>query len=504
MIRLWQPPDECRYLCSFGITEAIGAVIASAAISVGVPAAVASTVGTIGAGVVLGAGGGAALAGITGGNVGLGALTGAITGGLIPAGGIIGGDIGGATGAVIGDVLGGAAGGAIGAGITGTNPAIGALEGGAAGGISAALAPSTTGEPVPGGAGSTTGGVISPTAQEALASTAATDVAAGTAGAPTAAPTTAMGTLAGPPAGPPAAGGVPIPDALNLPPITGPASNVPGQIATAIPPGGSIPLAGEIPTGATGLDVSPDATQALSGAGTPGGAPTSTSPTPAATSLLSSGATPPPGTGLTAEQLLATPPGATTAGAGITSTATQGGTGGGGIGGFIKDNPAVLAAAPLALTLLRGEQSLPPQLTELQNKITSPLEGTAAGQLSLANKGELTPGAAASVSQYVQEATSALYQNLASSGVTNPTSDTRYIQGLGSIAQQASVMTQGFVQQEFNNAFQAAGEASGNLIAAANAQISEDNAFTAALSSAFTSAGLLFAFSGGLKSGATA
>lgn len=502
MLRLpHHPAEPPRYaVLRFGITEAIAAVITSAAVDVGVGAATAGVIGSVGAGVVLGAGGGAALAGITGGNVGLGALTGAITGGLIPAGGIIGGDIGGATGAVIGDVLGGAAGGAIGAGITGTNPLVGALEGGAAGGISAALAPSTTGEPVPGGAGSTTGGVISPTAQEALASTAATDVAAGTAGAPTTAPTTAMGTLAGPPA----AAGVPIPDALNLPPITGPASNVPGQIATAIPPGGSIPLAGEIPTGATGLDVSSDATQVLAGAGTTGGAPTSTSPTPAATSLLSSGATTTPSTGLTAEQLLATPPGATTAGAGITSTATQGGTGGGGIGGFIKDNPAVLAAAPLALTLLRGEQSLPPQLTELQNKITSPLETTAAGELSLANKGQLTPGAAASVSQYVQEATSALYQNLASSGVTNPTSDTRYIQGLGSIAQQASVMTQGFVQQEFNNAFQAAGEASGNLIAAANAQISEDNAFTAALSSAFTSAGLLFAFSGGLKSGATA
>ena len=471
MIRLWQPPDESRYLCSFGITEAIGAVIASAAVDVGVGAATASTIGSIGAGVVLGAAGGTVLSAATGGNIGMGALTGAITGGLIPAGGIIGGEVGGATGAAIGDVLGGAAGGALGAGITGGNPAIAALEGGAAGGIAAALAPSTGNTPVPGGPGAEAGGVISPTAQSQLASAGVSDVAAGTPS--VTAPATALGTLSGA-----------MPSATDLASSTVPGSPegpVPGIVSsdTGVAMGPSTPPLG-------GPAISPTASNLLSSAGTGGGSITA------------------PGTptgGVTAEQLLAGS-GTSTPGIDISrvSSTGGGGTSSGGIGNFLSKPSTLLAAAPLALTLLRGESSLPPQYKQLQGQITGPFAAAAGSQLNLANKGELTPGAAASVAQYVQQAQAGLYQQLSASGVTNPLTDTRYIQGLGTIAQQASVITQGFVQQEFSNAFSAAGIASNNLIAAANAQIAEDNAFTTALSSAMTSAGLLFAFSGGLKS----
>lgn len=487
MIRLWQPPDESRYLCSFGITEAIGAVIASAAVDVGVGAATASTIGSIGAGVVLGAAGGTVLSAATGGNIGMGALTGAITGGLIPAGGIIGGEVGGATGAAIGDVLGGAAGGALGAGITGGNPAMAALEGGAAGGVAAALAPSTGNTPVPGGAGSTAGGVISPTVQTELASAGVSDVAAGTPS--VTAPTTALGTLAGStlPVSPPditaQVAGMPlVPDTGSL--------STPGTFSEPATPttSGDVALQQGAPLSGP---ISSSASELLSSAGNvpaaaPTAAPTATTGAPGIAygpygQVLGSQFTPTP------QQAAATDP-------------TFGGASKGGALDFLSKPSTLLAAAPLAMTLLRGESSLPPQYKQLQSQISGPFGAAARGQLNLANAGELTPGAAASVAQYVQQAQSALYQQLSASGVTNPLGDTRYIQGVGSIAQQASVITQGFVQQEFNNAFASAGIASNNLIAAANAQIAEDNAFTQALSSAMTSAGLLFAFSGGLKS----
>lgn len=171
----------------------------------------------------------------------------------------------------------------------------------------------------------------------------------------------------------------------------------------------------------------------------------------------------------------------------------------GGGGGFLKSATDFLgtpagklgvAALPLAATLLRGEPSLPPQFKDL-GAVTGPLSATARTQLAAANAGQLTPGAAATVAQYVQGATNQLYQNLANEGVTDPRSDSRWISGQQQIQQQASVMTEQFIQDEFKTAFAAAGGASNNLIAAAEAQIQEDQAFNQALSAAFTSFGLL-------------
>lgn len=150
--------DPC--LCSFGITEAIGAVLAgvvgSAALGTGIAGGIAGlgiaggaadAIAGVAAPALLGAGVGAAGSAITGGNP----LTGALTGGL--SGGLIGG-LGGATGALtsalggsapIADAVLGAGAGAVGSAVTKGNPLTGALEGGAGGALTGLLSGSMAG-----------------------------------------------------------------------------------------------------------------------------------------------------------------------------------------------------------------------------------------------------------------------------------------------------------------------------------------------------------------------
>lgn len=198
--------------------------------------------------------------------------------------------------------------------------------------------------------------------------------------------------------------------------------------------------------------------------------------------------------GLTADALLKAPAGG---GGGVDISRVGESAGGAGIGKSISDvlsSPALrlgAAALPLASTLLRGQPQLPPQINTLQNKVTAPLVATENAQLKAANAGQITPGDAAMISTYVTDQTNQLFQQLANEGVQNPQQDSRFIQGMQQIKQQAMVMTQNFINQEFSTAFQAAGTASSNLIAAAKAQVQQDSNFTNALSAAMTSFGLL-------------
>jgi hypothetical protein len=226
------------------------------------------------------------------------------------------------------------------------------------------------------------------------------------------------------------------------------------------------------------------------------GATTADAPTPGALTAAADaagGGGGAPGSGVTAQQLLSTP---STGGAGIDITRT--GTGApASFGKEVSDalsNPAVrlgAAALPLAATLLRGEPAVPPQISTLQGPVTKPLIATETANLAAANAGQITPGDAAQIATYVQDQTNQLFQQLANEGVADPRQDSRFIAGQAEIKQQAAVMTQQFIQQEFTNAFTAAGLASGNLTAAAQAQVNQDTAFQNALSAAMTSFGLL-------------
>lgn len=91
---------EPTLLCSFGITEAIGAIIASFIAEAGVGAATAGVIGTGIAGAAEGAGIGALGSAITGGDPGQGALFGGATGGLLSGGGALVGNLSGVGGGI--------------------------------------------------------------------------------------------------------------------------------------------------------------------------------------------------------------------------------------------------------------------------------------------------------------------------------------------------------------------------------------------------------------------
>lgn len=162
-----------------------------------------------------------------------------------------------------------------------------------------------------------------------------------------------------------------------------------------------------------------------------------------------------------------------------------------------KNLPSLLGAGFTGLQALQGPPPLPSSAKPLlaNGEVTAPLIANENLNLNAANTGQVTPGNQASISQYTQNARNQLLQQLASSGVTNPQQDTRYVQGMQQIQQQAQIMTQQAIQQEFTQAMSSAGAASTNLTNAANMQTQSDNAFTTALSSATASIGGMAALS---------
>lgn len=132
---------KAKRFCSFGITESLAALAATALTSAGVGTATAGILGTGLTDAAIGAGTSA----LTGGNP----LIGAATGGLGGLGGGLAGNLGLGTALGIGntaaDTLGGAVGGTLGSALTGGNLLTGALGGGALGyGIGSNGIPGTT------------------------------------------------------------------------------------------------------------------------------------------------------------------------------------------------------------------------------------------------------------------------------------------------------------------------------------------------------------------------
>lgn len=177
---------------------------------------------------------------------------------------------------------------------------------------------------------------------------------------------------------------------------------------------------------------------------------------------------------------------------GITGTggaAPAAASGGGGItdtlSGIMKSpwTKIAMGAAPLALTLARGEPSLPPQIAAAQ-----------ANAQQLASQGSALNQSQNSVLQQMkQDATNAARQAMFNQGVTNPEADSRWPQWVAQIDSQVSAAAQQMIQQNIQNSLQ--GDA--QLIQIAQLQMSSDQAFTNNLVRATTALGTAFGLGGG-------
>ena len=183
----------------------------------------------------------------------------------------------------------------------------------------------------------------------------------------------------------------------------------------------------------------------------------------------------------------------------------------------------------LGYNLLRGPQPIPPQAQEaVTNAETNlrPLQGAATQNLNQWNQAasqdltaaqnfQLTPGMAAEVDTYVNNATNALIQQIVGHGGGSGAmggdfrNTSEYVQGVQQINQQASVMRQQMVQQLFTNAVSSQAQVNGSvstdanlnsqldntLMTAANLQVQQDQQFNTAVSGALQSFGMLAAIS---------
>lgn len=349
-------------LCSFGITEGLGALIASAGIG-------EATAG-IAADALVGAGGGALVSGVTGGNPLYGALGGGLTGGLLGGLGGAGGVIDSATGlgAAGSDALLAAGAGALTSGVSGGNPLTGAIEGGIGGGITGLVSPGLGGpaSAVPGGGSTSAAGTSAP---------ASVPVTGGSSGNFDIGAPSGVG-----PAGLPSIG---TDTSLGYPTssLTGGNSGGFGTGGASVPTGTS--LTTNIPT--TGVSVS--------GGGI--------------------GAAPSAGMSVTGDAITALPASGPIAAAGSTGLDSlfSGGSGSGGISKYL--GPAV-AAGGIGLDLLKGNQAVPGQ---------NQLNTLAAQQLALSQQNEkylqtgtLPPGVQGGLTQAADRQKAAIRSQYASQG----------------------------------------------------------------------------------------
>jgi len=152
---------------------------------------------------------------------------------------------------------------------------------------------------------------------------------------------------------------------------------------------------------------------------------------------------------------------------------------------------AALPLGSLAYEAIKGPTQLPAASQALQpgGAATAPLLGIETQNAAQAQSGQLTPSQQANITQYVQTAQNQLLQQLASQGVTDPTHDSRYLQGMQQIQQQVLAMQQQYIQQAISNAVSSGGAASGNIAQVANQQIAEDTSYQDALAQAFGALG---------------
>lgn len=152
---------------------------------------------------------------------------------------------------------------------------------------------------------------------------------------------------------------------------------------------------------------------------------------------------------------------------------------------------AALPLGALAYDAIKGPSKLPAQATNLESggAATAPLLAMETQAANEAATGQLTSAQQSTIQQGVQQAQNQLLQQLASSGVQNPTQDSRYIAGMQQIQQWAQGQQQAYITQAINEATQAGGAASQNIATVANEQIQEDKDFQDSLAAAFGALG---------------
>lgn len=152
---------------------------------------------------------------------------------------------------------------------------------------------------------------------------------------------------------------------------------------------------------------------------------------------------------------------------------------------------AALPLAGLAYQAIKGPGKPPADSVALApgGAATAPLLSLENQGATEASTGQLTPTQQANILQYVQGQQNQLIQQLASQGVADPTKDTRYIQGMAQIQQNALALQQQYITAAINEATSAGGAASQNIATVANQQITEDSDFSNALASAFGALG---------------
>lgn len=140
----------------------------------------------------------------------------------------------------------------------------------------------------------------------------------------------------------------------------------------------------------------------------------------------------------------------------------------------------------LAYEAIKGPGKLPSSAQALQagGAATAPLLATEQAALNEYNSGQLTPGQQATVAKNKNDYLNQVIQQLANEGVTDIQHDSRYIAAVQQADRQSLIDTQTFLDSALTAGTQAGGAASQNLAQAANAQISQDNAFQQALTGA--------------------
>ena len=134
----------------------------------------------------------------------------------------------------------------------------------------------------------------------------------------------------------------------------------------------------------------------------------------------------------------------------------------------------------------RGPQQLPSAEQQALQNVSpgSPVNQVAQQYLTEAATGKLQPGEVAQIQKYQQDANNQLFQQLANEGVTDPTQDSRFVQGQATIAQNSQIMYQGFITAAVNNGLAAQGNIDSTLQSAAQLQMENDANFRQSLASA--------------------
>lgn len=177
----------------------------------------------------------------------------------------------------------------------------------------------------------------------------------------------------------------------------------------------------------------------------------------------------------------------------------SGGAGGGGSGGgfdWWKAAGLGLAAAPLALTLGRGQQQMPEQGLQSQ-AISTNLSAASQQLLNQAMQGQVTPGQQATLTLDRQRMINQARQELFNQGIANPEGSSAWRGMLANIDNQIAVEQQQFLTANIQEAFTGTGQAQQNLTNLAKNQIDLDNAYTQAIAGASGSLGRFLGQAGG-------